>query len=95
MKQVSVTELKNRLSEYLRLVKSGESIEVVERSIPVARLEPLREDAAGGSGSLERLLRDGIATRASRKISRGALRQKPVPCKGDVVRALIEERGRD
>jgi prevent-host-death family protein len=95
MRQVSVTELKNRLSQYLRLVRRGETIEVLERSVPVARLSGIGEDHATGDGGLERLLRDGIVTRARRKAGKSWLKEPPVPCRGDVVRTLIEERGRD
>lgn len=37
---VSVRELKQRLSYYLRLVQQGESVVVTWRGVPVGRLEP-------------------------------------------------------
>jgi len=36
--RVNVTEIKNRLSHYLRLVKGGEEIEIVDRNTPLARV---------------------------------------------------------
>jgi len=36
--RANVTEIKNRLSHYLRLVKGGEEIEVVDRKTPLARI---------------------------------------------------------
>ena len=95
MRQVSVTELKNKLSQYLRLVKSGETIEVLERSVPIARLQAIGSGAAQGDSHLERLLRDGIVTRAQRKPRKGELEEPPAPCSVDVVQILIEERARD
>jgi prevent-host-death family protein len=95
MRQVGVTELKNKLSQYLRLVKRGETIEILERSIPVARLEGIESGSASGSAPLEKLLRDGIVTRAKRQPGKGGLKTPPVPCAGDAVQALIEERERD
>ena len=95
MRQVSVTELKNRLSQYLRLVRKGETIEVLERSVPIARLQGIGEDTMAGDAQLGRLVRDGVVTRAKRKPGKGALKNSPVPCRADVVRVLIEERGRD
>jgi prevent-host-death family protein len=95
MRQVSVTELKNKLSQYLRLVKTGETIEVLERNVPIARLEGIGDEGAPGDAALERLIREGIVTRARRKPAKGGLRTPPIPCTGDVVRTLIEERGRD
>ena len=41
MMQVKISELKNSLSAYLRKVKSGESILVLDRNTPVARLVPI------------------------------------------------------
>ena len=38
MIRANVTEIKNRLSYYLRLVKGGEEIEIVERKTPLARI---------------------------------------------------------
>lgn len=38
---VGIRELKNRLSEYLRRVKEGETIVVTERGRPVGRIVPI------------------------------------------------------
>jgi prevent-host-death family protein len=38
MIKVNITEIKNRLSHYLRLVKGGEEIEIVDRNTPLARV---------------------------------------------------------
>ncbi|MBW1999992.1 MAG: type II toxin-antitoxin system prevent-host-death family antitoxin [Deltaproteobacteria bacterium] len=38
MIQVSVSEIKNRLSHYLKLVRGGEEVEILDRKTPVARL---------------------------------------------------------
>jgi len=38
MLRVNVSELKNRLSHYLRLVRGGEEIEILDRDIPVGRI---------------------------------------------------------
>ncbi len=39
-KTVGVAQLKARLSEYLRQVRAGESLTVVDRQTPIARLTP-------------------------------------------------------
>ena len=46
MKQVRIAELKARLSEYLRDVRRGESIAVLDRDTPVAQLVPVRDRSA-------------------------------------------------
>lgn len=38
MIQVKISQLKNRLSHYLRLVRGGEQIEIIDRTTPVARI---------------------------------------------------------
>jgi prevent-host-death family protein len=46
MKQVRIAELKARLSEYLRAVRRGETIAVLDRNTPVAQIAPIREGVA-------------------------------------------------
>ena len=47
MKEVGIRELKNRLSEYVRLVRSGEVVMVTDRGEVVAELR----SPAGGVGT--------------------------------------------
>jgi prevent-host-death family protein len=58
---VSVRELRQNLSRYLRRVEAGETLEVVSRGRPVARLSPLPERA----DVVTRLIADGRAIPAS------------------------------
>ncbi len=46
MKQVRIAELKARLSEYLRAVRRGETIAVLDRETPVAQIVPVRDRTA-------------------------------------------------
>jgi prevent-host-death family protein len=46
MRQVRIADLKARLSEYLRAVRRGETIAVLDRETPVAQLVPIRERQA-------------------------------------------------
>ena len=43
MKEARIAELKARLSEYLRAVRRGETITVLDRQTPVARIVPIRQ----------------------------------------------------
>ncbi len=45
MKIASITEFKNRLSEYLAAVANGEEVEVRKRNMPLARVVPIRRAA--------------------------------------------------
>lgn len=40
MKKVGVAELKARLSQYLRVVRRGQSITVLDRDTPIAQIVP-------------------------------------------------------
>ena len=93
MKRVSVTELKNRLSHYLRLVKRGETLELLERNVPVAKLSRVEAPATSEETLLLRLQREGIVTVPARRPYTKLLSKPPLPCNGDAVRVLIEERG--
>lgn len=58
MKNATVTEAKNRLSALLDLVRNGERILILDRGVPVARLEPVVA-YADATGRLQRLERAG------------------------------------
>lgn len=78
--EVSVRELKNRLSEYLRRTQAGEEITIASRGRPVGRLLPPRS-AAGTSDdeALARLkLLPGIRPGNGKRIL-GSDRPTPVP----------------
>jgi prevent-host-death family protein len=46
MKQVRIAELKARLSEYLRAVRRGETIAVLDHETPIAHIIPVRDRQA-------------------------------------------------
>jgi prevent-host-death family protein len=49
MKRVAISELKSHLSEHLRSAEEGETIEVMDRARPIARVVPIESEA----GALE------------------------------------------
>jgi prevent-host-death family protein len=61
MRSVGVRELRQRASEYLRLVEKGETFEVTDRGRPIALLVPIPEDP------LERLIAEGKAKPPKRR----------------------------
>jgi antitoxin (DNA-binding transcriptional repressor) of toxin-antitoxin stability system len=67
MKTVGIRELKDRLSEYLREVRRGESVLVTDRGEVIAEVSPpgqLRTDPSVPAG-LRELARRGLATLGS------------------------------
>lgn len=48
MKTVGIRELKNKLSRYVRFVKSGETVLVTDRHTVVAELRPYEQELEAG-----------------------------------------------
>jgi len=82
MKEVRIAELKARLSEYLRAVRRGETIAVLDRETPVARIVPVRGPAA---------LRVRKPAPGTPRPNRVPL-PRPATLNVDVVQLLLEER---
>lgn len=59
MNTTTITEAKNRLSALIDRVRSGESILILDRGVPVARLEPVAS-FPDPTGRLRRLERAGV-----------------------------------
>lgn len=64
--EVSVRELKDRLSEYLRRVERGERVVVTDRKRPVAELGPAKRGRMTQEQWLEFLEERGELTRSQR-----------------------------
>jgi len=83
MIKVRIADLKSRLSEYLRKVRSGRTLTVLDRDTPIARIVPYEEDGAS------------LKVRAP---APGAPRPARVPLppplrvRVDIVKLLMEER---
>jgi len=82
MKQVRITELRARLSEYLRAVRRGETIAVLDRETPVARIVPIR-----GRTALT-IRKPAPGTPPPNRVPL----PKPLKLNVDVVQLLLEER---
>jgi len=82
MKQVRIADLKARLSEYLRAVRRGETIAVLDRDTPVAQIVPIRDRPE---------LRVRKPARGAPPPNRVRL-PKPAKLNIDIVDLLLEER---
>ncbi|MES1204690.1 MAG: type II toxin-antitoxin system prevent-host-death family antitoxin [Pseudomonadota bacterium] len=94
MSVVKISELKNRLSHYLRQVQRGESVLISDRNHVIARIDRAGDQALEGTDD-EQLLGDlerrGIIKRAAGRLPKGWLAGRS-KVKADVVGALLEER---
>jgi prevent-host-death family protein len=83
VKEARISELKSRLSEYLRAVRRGHSVTVFDRDEPIARIVPYAQ----------------YGRPAIRKPAPGAPRLSeiplppPLPGGSDIVALLLEDRG--
>ncbi len=82
MKQVRIAELKAKLSEYLRAVRRGEIIAVLDRETPIAQIVPVRAVSA------LRIRKPAPGTPPPNRIPL----PKPAKLSIDVVQLLLEER---
>jgi len=82
MKEVRIAELKSHLSEYLRAVRGGQTVAVLDRETPVAHIVPIRDKAN---------LKIRKPQSGSPPVKRVPL-PRPLKIKLDVVELLLEER---
>lgn len=78
---VRIAELKANLSAYLRRVKRGETVTVMERDTPVAQLVPIEASHAP------------IRIRRARGHFGEVRLPPPLRTRSDIVTLLLEERG--
>jgi prevent-host-death family protein len=95
MKKSSITETKNQLSALIDRVKHGETVLIVDRGRPVARLEPaLGGDSEDPEGRIARLERAAVIRRARMPIPKDVLARKPPRARrgASISQALLDER---
>lgn len=95
MKVASVSEAKNTLSALLDLVRAGETVVIVDRGTPVARLEPVPHSAEGLEARLLRLERSGLVRRGTGQTLAALGGPAPSLIRGHgaaALDALLEER---
>jgi prevent-host-death family protein len=94
MKRATLTDTKNNLSALVDQVQQGETILILDRGRPVARLESVLRNGDDPEGRLARLERQGVLRRSSAPLPRETLMAKPPqPSEGaSAVEALLAER---
>jgi antitoxin (DNA-binding transcriptional repressor) of toxin-antitoxin stability system len=77
MVRTNISDLKNRLSHYLRLVRAGEVVEILERKVPLARIEAVSglQGKKFENGWLRRMIEIGVITAPKSKTSRSIISQ--------------------
>ena len=95
MERTTISQLKAHLSAYLKKVRAGQTILILDRDEPVARLERVggresRDESA--DDRLTRLERAGVLRRAARPLNLQRLRTPELRSDTSLLQALLEER---
>ncbi|HEU5250680.1 MAG TPA: type II toxin-antitoxin system prevent-host-death family antitoxin [Thermoanaerobaculia bacterium] len=93
MKNARISELRDRLSEYLAKVRKGETVIVYDRDTPIARIEPIAPAPKDIPEWVLDAERRGIATPPKIRDGKRLPMPPPKPKKSlDLLEALLEER---
>jgi antitoxin (DNA-binding transcriptional repressor) of toxin-antitoxin stability system len=95
MNKANISYTRNHLSEILLRVREGETILIMDREQPVARLEPIAGSSAQGSPWQADLVRRGLVRSARSRLDAKAFQAMPLPTPqagGDILDALLSER---
>lgn len=98
MKSIGIKQLKARLSEYVRLARSGELILVSDRDEVVAQLGPVRHqspEAGSVDEILEELARQGQVTRAGEPKEGWSWSPRHLGLSNETVSRMLEDLRRD
>lgn len=88
----TITEAKNSLSALISRVRGGESVLIVDRGIPVARLESAVGGHLDAEGKIARLERAGTVRAARKPPASDVLATLPPESGASAVAALLDER---
>jgi prevent-host-death family protein len=92
VEKVTISQLKNSLSAYLKKVRAGQSVLILDRNEPVAMLEPINNQTSPDA-RLARLEQAGLIRRSKTAQPLEALAKYTAPkSKASVIQALIDER---
>ena len=91
MRQVSISQLKDRLSAYLKKVQAGEVLLVMDRDRPVARIERV-DPALDEEGHYQTLVAAGLVTPPTRPFTADLVRPVDLGRDAGALDALLEER---
>jgi antitoxin (DNA-binding transcriptional repressor) of toxin-antitoxin stability system len=95
MNKANISYTRNHLSEVLSRVREGETILIMDRQQPVARLEPVSGPSVHESPWQGDLVRRGLVRSARDRLDVKALAAMPLPTPregGDVLAALLADR---
>ena len=93
MQRATISEIKSRLSAYLKRVKAGETVLILDRNEPVARIEPVRPHDHP-KAQLAAMAGKGTIRPGNKAVPLTLLRSRPPETRQSILDALLEERRR-
>ncbi len=102
MIRATISEVKDGMSAFLRRVKLGESVLIMERKTPIARIVPVGRGGTDETGAddvdrnakLARLEQAGVLTRSGSGSPLDVLGD-PLPAGTGLLQALLDERSEE
>jgi antitoxin (DNA-binding transcriptional repressor) of toxin-antitoxin stability system len=91
MERVSISQLKDQLSAYLKKVQAGDTVLVMDRDRPIARIEAV-DPALDEDAHYQRLVAAGLVTPPKRPFSADLIQPVDLGPEARVLDALLEER---
>jgi prevent-host-death family protein len=91
MRAVSISELKAHLARYIRDVRRGSEVQILDRGLPVARLVGVDSAAGRDAERWVRLVRAGVLRVGSADAS-SVLKTTPLRLAVDLSTAVAEDR---
>ncbi|MEJ2077117.1 MAG: type II toxin-antitoxin system Phd/YefM family antitoxin [Acidobacteriota bacterium] len=96
MERAKISEVRDRLSYYVRRVRQGETVEILDREHPVARLIPIQTASQESEAWMQHLQRSGIAKVGRMEGVKAILDKRPSDEKSaGVLEALLAERSQE
>ena len=92
MRSVKIGELRDHLSRYLAAARRGERVIVLDRRTPIAEIGPITARGTDDDADRAELVRLGLLVPGRRTRGRRRPLPTPIPCRGDMQKALRAER---
>ena len=93
MKKAKISDLKNNLSRYLDLVRKGETVEILDRDIPIAVIVSISEvEGKARDARILDLERKGVLRVGDSSLLRSLQKNRPPGKETGALKALLQER---
>ncbi len=95
MKKATISVAKNTLSRLIDHVKRGETVLILDRDVPVARLEPVSRDPDLGDALMSELVKRGTISPPRKPLQAAAFMNRPMAvlaAGASGARTILDER---